>query len=370
MTAAVASVVQGQAEGAAAARPHLGSISAALPRVAALLGPTGCGKTALAVRLARHGMPIEVVCCDATQLIAGLDAATAKPSLAERAAVPHWLIDAAPWERPIDAARYAAMAGAAIADIAARGRWPLLVGGTGLYHQALVQGLADIPSVDPALRAALADEAQARGIETLWRELREVDPDYAASTPATNRQRVLRALEVYRSTGRAFSAWHRDATATPAVLSIDFVMVSDRDWLCGRLAERASVMVPSLLAEAAELLAAGVALDTPALKALGYRRAMALAAALQRGETTPAEASRALAESLTADHRAYARRQRTWFARLGGATLLDARALATDKPNSPEGGATVTGDAQPAGGAPLVDSLDEIAARLWAWFAS
>lgn len=369
MSAAAASGQVAAIPEAAAAHSGPQPGTATLPRVAAVLGPTGSGKTALAVRLAGLGLPIEVVCCDATQLIAGLDAGTAKPSAAERAAVPHWLIDATPWQRPIDAAQYATLANEAIADIDARRRWPLLVGGTGLYHRALVQGLADIPQVERALRAALAAEAEVRGIEALWRELQEVDPDYAAATPPTNRQRVLRALEVYRATGRAFSAWHRDAAGTPSVRSLDFVLLAERDWLRDRLAVRAALMVPPLLVEAATLLAEGVATETPALKALGYRRAMAEAASLQRGETTAAEASRALGEALTADHRAYARRQRTWFGRLEGAVWLDAQILATDALQPAQSVAPAC-EARPDqdGAAPRLGSLEEIAARLRAWF--
>ncbi|MEY3012999.1 MAG: hypothetical protein RIT45_1734 [Pseudomonadota bacterium] len=291
-------------------------------RVAAILGPTASGKTALAVALRERGLPIEVICCDASQMVAGVDAATAKPTAAERAAVPHHLVDAWPLDRPLSAGRYVELALPAIDDVVARGAWPVLVGGTGLYHRALTEGLAPIPPIPTSVRAGLALEAEQRGLAALWAELQAADPTYAAGTPPENRQRVLRALEVLRHTGRPFSAWH--ATPTQGVVqSCDLVLQPDRARWDRALAVRAEAMVAPLWAEAARLRSAGVPADAPGLAALGYRDAYALLEQHAGTDIIPEDARATLRERLLRSHRAYAKRQRTWFAKLPNALGLD-----------------------------------------------
>jgi len=278
-------------------------------RVAALIGATASGKTATAIALRRdHGLPIEAINLDALQIYRRLSAGTAKPDAGERAALPYHLIDCAEPTEAMNAARFAALADAAIADVHGRGAWPLLVGGTGLYLRAVLQGMAEIPQVACEVRVRLAQEWQERGQAKLHAELAAVDPAYAARTPAANRQRVLRALEVWRATGRPFSQWHQEHAQQP-----------DRYvWLCGvlqppeaelraRIAQRAAAMAAPLLAEVAELLSGscGLSPQAPAMQALGYRDAVAVL----RGDQ-PADG---FAARLAHAHWLYARRQRTWF---------------------------------------------------------
>jgi len=287
-------------------------------RIAAILGPTASGKTALALALHARGLPIEIVGCDASQMVRDMTIGTAAPTAAERARVRHHLVGVlAPTER-IDAARYARLADAAIGDITARGRWPVLVGGTGLYHRALVRGLADIPAVPAAVRAQLAERWRERGAAALHAELQAVDPVYAAVTPAANRQRVLRALEVHVSTGKAFSAWHAEHDArAPRYLDLAIVLEPPRDTHLPRLADRARAMIPGLLAEARALLDAGVPADAHALQAIGYRAAVAAIGADEVDHE-------ALGTALAAAHRRYAKRQRTWFRKLDAAYAVAA----------------------------------------------
>ena len=278
-------------------------------RVAALVGATGSGKTALAIALRqRHGLPIEAINLDALQVYRRLAAGTAKPDAAERAALPYHLLDCAEPTEAMNAAHFAALADAAIAEVHSRGAWPLLVGGTGLYLRAVLRGMAEIPEVAPELREQLAQEWQERGAHKLHTELASVDPVYAASVPAANRQRVLRALEVWRATGRPFSQWHQEHAAQPdRYQALITVLEPPADVLRARIEARARAMAAPLLAEVAALLSGDAALapDAPAMQALGYRDAVAVL----RGDQ-PAED---FADRLAHAHWLYARRQGTWF---------------------------------------------------------
>ncbi|HSR66083.1 MAG TPA: tRNA (adenosine(37)-N6)-dimethylallyltransferase MiaA, partial [Xanthomonadaceae bacterium] len=179
------------------------------PRAIALMGPTASGKSALALEWAER-LGGEIVSVDSALVYRGLDIGAAKPTRAERARAPHHLVDVRdPWQ-PYSAADFARDARTAIDGIVARGRMPILAGGTGLYFRALFDGLAPMPEADPALRARLAAEAQARGWPALHAELAQVDPDAAARIHATDPQRIQRALEVYRASGRPISAWQRE----------------------------------------------------------------------------------------------------------------------------------------------------------------
>jgi tRNA dimethylallyltransferase len=288
-----------------------------MAKIAAIVGPTASGKTGLAVALkAQLGLPVHAVVCDALQVYAGLDAATAKPDDAERAALPHALLDAVPATEPMNAGRYVALADEAIDGVRAAGRWPLLVGGTGLYLRALVDGIAPIPPVPRTLRAALEARWDAEGAAALYAELQRVDPAYAATTPATNRQRVLRALEVFEHTGRAFSAWHEAHRAAPprhdaCVVVLEPPVAHQH----AQIEARARRMVAPLLAEVAALCAAGLPRDAPGLQGLGYREALALVID-GTWARQPDAAIAALTPQLIAAHRRYARRQRTWFRRV------------------------------------------------------
>ena len=287
------------------------------PRIAAIVGPTASGKTALAVALRRRGLPVEVVCCDALQLVSGLDAATAKPSSEERAAVPHHLVDVIAPTETADAGAYALLADAAIADILGRGAWPLLVGGTGLYHRAVVRGLAQLPASVPAVRAALELDAATLGMAAMHARLQAIDPAYAEATPLANRQRVLRALEVHTLSGRAFSAFHAEhAAQADRYACATIVLEPERESHRHDIAVRACLMAPDLLAEVGQLLAAGLPPSAPGMQALGYRQAATM---IQSRRADQAEIQTiqddidTLAEVLTIGHRRYAKRQRTWF---------------------------------------------------------
>lgn len=299
-------------------------------RIAALVGPTASGKTALAVALRRdHGLPVEAINVDALQVYRRLEAGTARPTAAERAALPYHLVDVAEPTEAMDAARYLALADAALAEVAGRGAWPLLVGGTGLYLRAVLRGLAAVPPVPAALRQAMAEAWNERGSKALHAELSAADPVYAAATPPQNRQRVLRALEVWHASGRPFSSYHADHAALPDRYTCWIaVLAPDPATRTERIDARAEAMAGPLLAELAQLLAEGVPLTAPAMLALGYREA---AAALESGTST-AEFAGILAQA----HRQYAKKQATWFRgiqaqrRLPDASPESVALLATD----------------------------------------
>lgn len=275
------------------------------PEVIALVGPTGSGKTAVALQLAaRWGA--EIVNCDSRQVFRGLDIGTAKPTAAERATVPHHLFDVVDPDQAFDAARYAALARAAIAEIRGRGRRAIVVGGTGLYLRALRFGLFAGPAADPALRARLlAEEAAAPGV--LYARLAAIDPATATRLAARDRVRVVRALEVFEVSGRRLSEWHAAHRAAGGELAMRVVGLHvPRATLVARLDARCEAMLAGgLLAEVRALLARGYGPELPALGSIGYRQM----AAHLRGALDLAAALAAMQRAT----RQLAKRQRTWF---------------------------------------------------------
>lgn len=275
----------------------------------ALVGPTGVGKTAVAVALARH-WPIEAVSVDSRQVYRRLDIGTGKPTLAERRALPHHLVDVVEPDDPYDAARFAREAAAAVEEIRRRGRWPVLVGGTGLYLRALLRGLAAGPPPDPALRRQLEAVAVAEGPEALHRRLAALDPASAARLHPRDAVRLVRALEVALLTGRPPSVVRADTWGRPVERYRVFMvgLTMPRPALDARLDCRVDRMLADgLLREVEELLAAGFPPHLPALQGIGYRH---LGPVLTRGAPL-GEAVRCMKR----DTRRYARRQWTWFAR-------------------------------------------------------
>ncbi|WP_024868978.1 tRNA (adenosine(37)-N6)-dimethylallyltransferase MiaA [Pseudoxanthomonas suwonensis] len=251
------------------------------PLAIAVMGPTASGKTAFAIELAqRYGG--EIVSVDSALVYRGLDIGAAKPDEAERAGVPHHLIDVRePWQ-PYSAAEFAEDARAAIEGIVARGRLPVLAGGTGLYFQALLHGLAPMPEADPALREAITAEAAERGWTALHDELARVDPAAATRIRPGDAQRIQRALEVYRASGRPISAWQRDPPPPRLPLRVLRLVLApaDRAVLHGRIALRFDRMLEAgFLDEVRRLRALAPLrghprpLDLPALRAVGYRQA-------------------------------------------------------------------------------------------------
>lgn len=251
------------------------------PLAIALMGPTASGKTALAMDWAER-CGGEIVSVDSALVYRGLDIGAAKPDAAMRARVRHHLIDLRdPWQT-YSAAEFAADARAALADIAARGRLPILAGGTGLYFQALLEGLAAMPEADPALRAVITAEAEQHGWPALHAELARVDPAAAARIHATDPQRIQRALEVYRLSGKPISQWQREPGPPRLPFRVLKLVLApaDRGVLHARIEQRFDAMLAEgFLDEVRRLralpgLQAVVSpLDLPAIRAVGYRQA-------------------------------------------------------------------------------------------------
>jgi tRNA dimethylallyltransferase len=290
------------------------------PPAIALLGPTASGKSALALDWAER-LGGEIVSVDSALVYRGLDVGAAKPTAVEQARVPHHLVDVRdPWE-PFSAADFATAARAALDDIVGRGRIPILAGGTGLYFRALREGLSPMPDADPALRAQIAAEAQAGGWPALHAELARVDPDAAARIHATDPQRIQRALEVYRASGRPISAWQREHRPQRVPLRLLQLALAppDRATLHARIVERFDAMLAAGLLDEVralrtrpELRDHPAPLDLPALRAVGYRQAWEYLDALDAG-ADPAIASTGFRERAIAATRQLAKRQFTWL---------------------------------------------------------
>jgi tRNA dimethylallyltransferase len=247
---------------------------AASPQCVCITGPTACGKTDLALELAER-LPLEVVSMDSAMVYRGLDIGTAKPSQATRAAVPHHLIDILDPTEAYSAGRFARDAADAIAGIRARGRLPLLVGGTLLYLRALRDGLSALPRGDDATRADLDREAAARGWSALHERLRRLDPAAAARIAPSDRQRIQRALEVHALTGRPISELQRAGPTAPALEILTIALVpEDRVALGARIEQRFDAMVAQgFVAEVERLRARGdLRADLPSMRAVGYRQ--------------------------------------------------------------------------------------------------
>ncbi|HPM57163.1 MAG TPA: tRNA (adenosine(37)-N6)-dimethylallyltransferase MiaA [Thermomonas sp.] len=251
------------------------------PRCIALMGPTASGKSAYALELAER-LGGEIVSVDSALVYRGLDIGAAKPARDEQARVPHHLIDVRePWQ-PYSAAEFASDARVAVDAILARGRIPILAGGTGLYFRALLDGLADMPDADPALREAITADADARGWAALHADLAVVDPAAAARIHATDAQRIQRALEVQRLTGRPISDWQRESTRVrfPARVLKLVLSPADRAVLHARIERRFDAMRGAgfldemrALRALPQLRAHSAPLELPAVRAVGYRQA-------------------------------------------------------------------------------------------------
>jgi len=271
------------------------------PRVIVLFGPTASGKTAAAVRLAR-AVGGEVINADSRQLYRQMPVITACPGPEERAACPHHLFEVLDPTQRCSAAMWAGMAQEAIAQVLARGRVPLLVGGTGFYLRALMEGVSAIPDVPPAV------EASFRGADprALHAQLRDVDPPLAARLQPTDTQRLVRALAVARHTGVALSEWQQGARAGAPYAFARLALSPDRAVLHARIARRWQAMLDAgVVDEVRALRAAGYDPALPAMTGLGIPE---LGAYLD-GALTLEEAGR----RVVAGSRRYAKRQVTWL---------------------------------------------------------
>jgi tRNA dimethylallyltransferase len=282
-----------------------------------VIGPTAVGKSAVVAALGAR-QAVEVVVADALQVYRGLDVGTAKPTPAERARIPHHLLDIRDPTEPFSAADFAALAREALVGIAGRGRLPVVVGGTGLYVRALLRGPLGGPGGDLALRRRLGEEARRVGREALHARLAAVDAESAAAIHPHNLVRVVRALELYALTGRPPSSLRNGWAAAPPPGILLVGLRREREDLAARIEARTRAMLQAgLLEEVRGLLTRGVPADAKPLGAIGYR----LMVEHVQGRISLPEAARRISR----DTRRYAKRQMTWFRREPGLVWLDLR---------------------------------------------
>jgi tRNA dimethylallyltransferase len=264
--------------------------------------------------------PVEIVSVDSAQVYRGMDIGTAKPGAAERARVPHHLIDLLDPDQPYSAGRFRADAIRAVMEVLSRNRLPLLVGGTMLYYRTLVSGLDELPPANPALRTALEAEAAQRGWPALHAELAGSDPEAARRIMPNDAQRIQRALEVFRMTGKPLSALHGAArSALPFALK-GICLVPERAQLHRAIEQRFDAMLREGLIEEVKSLRTKYALTAghPSMRAVGYRQAWSLL----EGEIDQA----AMRERAIAATRQLAKRQMTWLRGLPDLVRLEAGA--------------------------------------------
>lgn len=287
------------------------------PKILVICGPTASGKTALAVELAlrHHG---EVVSADSMQIYRRMDIGTAKPTREEMRGVPHHMLDVAAPEEDFSVARYVDMAAKCVDDILSRGKLPILAGGTGLYIDSLLSGRTFAPfQPDSPLRGQLEEQLRREGGAAMLARLAQVDPDSAARLHPNDEKRIVRALEVYQSTGKTITQHNLETQAIPPrydalTLALAF---ERREDMWSRIDRRVDQMMDQgLVAEVQGLLDSGVPAKCTAMQAIGYKE---MAAALLSGGDV-----RSAAEEIQLRSRQYAKRQLTWFKRNKAARWL------------------------------------------------
>lgn len=278
----------------------------ALTKLLIICGPTASGKSDLALRLA-HELDAEIVNADSMQVYRGLDIGTAKPTLEQRAEIPHHLIDVVAPDESFSAADFAGAADAAIREITARGKRVIVAGGTGLYIRALLKGLVDSPGGGGEIRAALQEEAARIGNLAMLEKLRKVDPELAAGLHPNNLVRIIRALEVLQLTGIPLSRYQKEhAFSERRYDSLQIGIQIERAELYRRIDKRVERMLSDgLLEEVSGLLAAGFERELKSMRSIGYKES----AAYLQGELSLEET----ATLIKRDTRHYAKRQLTWF---------------------------------------------------------
>ena len=288
-----------------------------LPFYLCLAGPTASGKTAAALAIAEAlaGVrTVEIVSVDSALVYRGMDIGTAKPTPAERAQVPHHLIDIIEPSQAYSAARFVGDAQQLITDIASRGHLPLLVGGTMLYFKALFEGLDAMPAADRDVRAALNAKCEREGLHALYKELQRVDPVTAARLSPADQQRIQRALEVFRVSGKPLSSFHTDKPqrALPPLISLE---PSDRAWLHQRIEHRFMRMLEQGLVDEVRTLGnrGDLTADMPSMRCVGYR---------QTWECLVEDDLFTLPERGMAATRQLAKRQLTWLRSMPHRTVV------------------------------------------------
>lgn len=291
----------------------------------AIVGPTASGKTAAALALAESLQPqggAEIISVDSALVYRGMDIGTAKPSRQELAAVPHHLIDTLDPLHSYSAAEFAKDATRLIRDIRARGKTPLLVGGTMLYLKALLEGLNDIPAANPDIRAQIQQEAEQLGWPALHARLATVDPHTAARLAPADSQRIGRALEVWTTTGQTLTSFHQNAKANATDWHIPIISLepTDRAWLHQRIALRFEQMLTTgFLDEVRQLKARGdLHPDLTSMRCVGYRQAWE---GLDDGRSEAEICERGIFAT-----RQLAKRQITWLRSMPGRQVVDAQA--------------------------------------------
>ena len=280
-----------------------------MPQIITIAGPTASGKTALSIQLAKE-MDGEIVSCDSMQVYKDMDIGTAKPTPEEQQGIPHHMLSVAePWE-DFSVSRYCAMADPIVEDILRRGKSPIIVGGTGLYMDALIRGNAFAPCPSTGRREELEALAASQGIEAVIERLRAVDPESAARLHPSDQKRIIRAMEVYLETGMTITEHNRKTQEIPPKYHpIRFTLTDrQRQTLYDRIDRRVDAMVEAgLIEEIQGLLARGIPEKCTAMQAIGYKE---FVAALH-GACSLEEAAGQVKQS----SRRYAKRQLTWFRR-------------------------------------------------------
>ena len=315
-------------------------LPAELPAFLALAGPTAAGKTAAALAIAQQ-QAVEIISVDSALVYRGMDIGTAKPCADELAAVPHHLINIRDPLKAYSAADFVRDTRVLMTDIRSRGKLPLLVGGTMLYFKALWDGLDDMPTASPAIRAELAVQAAAQGWPALHAELARVDPLTAARLQPQDSQRISRALEVFRASGQPMSFFQRRIAQTQAAMAADTapagLLISlepdKRAWLHQRIAQRFDAMLAAGFLDEVRRLRARADLhpDLPAMRCVGYRQAWTLLDNLDTLKT-PKEVQQAeldFREQGIAATRQLAKRQLTWLR-----SMPQRRVVACDAPDA------------------------------------
>ncbi len=273
----------------------------------ALIGPTAIGKTDLSLRLAQE-LNGEIIGVDSVQVYKRLDIGSAKPTREERSQVVHHLIDEIEPDEPFDAADFVRRARGLIKNMVKRGKVPLLVGGTGLYLKALLEGLAPCPGGDPLVRERLDSIRKEYGLERLYHMLADVDPETAGRIHPNDKARIIRALEVFEITGKPISAWHKKTYVDggQVIPCIKVGLVRPRKELYDRIEKRVDQMMKEgFLEEVRSILESGFSPELKPLQSLGYRHMILHLS----GKCSIEEAVRLLKR----DTRRYAKRQLTWF---------------------------------------------------------